>query len=381
MALQITYVQSERREQLNIDFHYGVVYVLARLANVPPAQAQTIAHACQYVDDATTDGTLNFSTGEAFERFATAHVMVDYHTLNRRDDSTVWVPFHFFPGGQGVTLDERAVCRPNSAPVQEMVQAALQAKGRPNGAHRLGIALHTYVDTWAHQNFAGIPSAANAVSHLKDDTAPQQGFVEEVKGLFGHLEATVVDGLFDATRKWSGGALVGHGAALTFPDLPYARWSYVDGHGIPVSRNNLPDFLAAADHAYSMLCAWQAGSVSIDPALVLPAATRSALQTLLSTNRSTDADARLAAIAAALARGDIPGLKESLPAYIGKGIGSWKHLATGIEAADDQYGVASAPPYRALFETSDYRHFHAAVKEARLIITEEILPRHNVRLL
>jgi hypothetical protein len=63
---------------MNIDFHYGVVYVAARIGGMTPSNALTVAHACQYVDDATTSGILRFKGGETFERFATAYKLFDY---------------------------------------------------------------------------------------------------------------------------------------------------------------------------------------------------------------------------------------------------------------------------------------------------------------
>ncbi|MBC7858604.1 MAG: hypothetical protein H7Z39_07435 [Burkholderiaceae bacterium] len=58
--------------RMNIDFHYGVTYVVARLAGMNPTDAQIVAHASQYVDNATTSGILKFSGGETYERFASA---------------------------------------------------------------------------------------------------------------------------------------------------------------------------------------------------------------------------------------------------------------------------------------------------------------------
>ena len=234
--------------------------------------------------------------------------------------------------------------------------------------------------TWAHQGFAGIPSPVNSVAHLKSDGEATRDFVAEVKAYFSHLGAAAVDTLFDSTKMWSGGLLVGHGAALTYPDLPFAKWSYVDGHGKPVDRNNLPDFMAAADHAYSVLVAWRDGKTAFDT-LAVPPAARPALENLLSGSRSTDAAVRLKNIDDALARGDFAPLQERIPEYIPKGMGSWKYLATGILAADDSYGAVGGPPFLPAFETSDYRYFHDAVKEARLLITETVLPAHGVRLI
>lgn len=38
---------------MNIAFHYGVIYVMSRLAGMCLKDVQTVAHSCQYVDDAT----------------------------------------------------------------------------------------------------------------------------------------------------------------------------------------------------------------------------------------------------------------------------------------------------------------------------------------
>lgn len=355
------------------------MYIMGRLAGMQDTDSQIVAHACQYIDDATTPGRMNFARGEAFNRFATAHVMIDYHTLNRQDASEVWVPFHFFPGGVGDTLDERAMCRPDSEPVREMVVQALRRKSHDNGLHRLGIALHTYVDTWAHQNFAGYPSPYNSVSHLQSDDAIPETLIGRVKAGFSHLGAESVDLIFDSTKVWQGGMLVGHGAALHYPDLPYAKWNYINGHGKLVTRDNLPDFLDAAEHAYSVMKSWVEGSEKFDHKLSQDQ--KYAVKSLLENNRYEDGEIRLRGVADAVKLGKIPGIQEALPEYVAKGVGSWKFAATGIESIDDGNDITSLPTLTIEFETSNYRYFHDAVKEARLLITEEILPRYKVRLI
>ena len=100
---------------MNIDFHYGVIYIVGRTAGLTRNEAQTVAHACQYVDDATTDGLLKFRDGQRFERFASAHGMIDYRNRVSENNRESWVPFHFVPGGEGDSFDDRLVCRPNSA--------------------------------------------------------------------------------------------------------------------------------------------------------------------------------------------------------------------------------------------------------------------------
>ena len=75
---------------MNIDFHYGVVYIAARIGGMAAGEAITVAHACQYVDDATTSGILRFSGGETFERFATAHKLFDYTNAENDQNRLVW---------------------------------------------------------------------------------------------------------------------------------------------------------------------------------------------------------------------------------------------------------------------------------------------------
>ena len=363
---------------MNIDFHYGVIFAVARIAGLPRTDAQVVAHACQYVDDATTDGVLLFADGERYTRVATAHRMLDFKTLSRADSSQVWVPFHFFPAGVGATIDDKAVCRPDSAPVRDMVRCVLADRAAPNALHRLGVALHTYVDTWAHQNFSGVPSELNIVRGLVSEDGTHASWLEEVRYGFRHLESTVLDQLFDSTAGFHGGALVGHGAALTYPDRPWAVWHYDNGRGERVHRDNLPDFIAAADHACRVLRA-AANAPAGDP-FDLPGLSpgqQAALKTLLGGNRDEDPDKRLAAFAAALADGRIPGVRETLPPYVAKGRDSWKHMATGLLSDDDGH---VPPQWTPAFEDSHYRLFHDGVRHARLAITTDILPRHGMRL-
>ena len=151
---------------MNIDFHYGVVYLVARIAGMTPVDAETVAHAGQYVDDSTTTGVLAFEGGETFERLPTAHKMLDDRNFDPKKDNAVWAPFHFLPGNRGDELDDRVVCRPDSPVARRMVAAALATKSTDIGLHRLGIALHVYVDTWAHQGFCGTLSRNNVVTRL-----------------------------------------------------------------------------------------------------------------------------------------------------------------------------------------------------------------------
>ncbi len=137
---------------MEIDFHFGVTYVVGRLAGLRHDEAQIVATASQYVDDTVNSGTLRFRTGEAYSRATTAHKALDFHNLNNVDERCVWVPFHFIPGnqseGRGDEFLDRMVCRPNSDVAQAMVRRCIENQDHPFALHQLGITAHVFMDTW-----------------------------------------------------------------------------------------------------------------------------------------------------------------------------------------------------------------------------------------
>lgn len=292
---------------MNIDFHYGVIFILARTAGLTRDEAQTVAHACQYVDDATTDGLLKFHDGQRFERFASAHGMIDYRNRVSMDNRESWVPFHFVPGGDGITFEDRLVCRPNSAIAQALVCDALARRKQDNALHRLGVTLHAYVDTWAHQGFSGIVSQHNHVKNLTVDGADHPGMMGRIAATFERLKDEVV------ASALSDFLPLGHGAALSFPDQPWTVWHYTNGFGTQIIRNNLNDFLAAADKAYGAIRAFKDGKADLNNTPALPAETAAALRALLDANRWEDANKRLAAIQKAVDEKSFPVLNVSRP--------------------------------------------------------------------
>lgn len=363
---------------MNIDFHYGVIYIVARWAGMGPTEAEVVAHACQYVDDSTVSGVLEFKGGQTYERFAAAHCMIDYRNLLAIQDKLVWATFHFLPAGEGEAFDEKCVCKPNSEVAKDMVRRALRRRGADNTLHRLGITLHTYVDTWAHQKFSGIISDRNIVHELKSDECPPETWIKKLAALVesdcGVIESDAV-GLVSK---------VGHGAALHFPDLPWAKWSYRNALGEPVERDNLPVFIDAANNACRTIRSFIKRDDKFETQSGLSFDQEVSLRSFLAANDSHDPAERLDALSTALEQGSFCELKEPLPPYVGKGPGSWKALALGITAAgkeeEESQEKAERPEWSAVFEQSDYRKYHDAVQEHRLEVTREVLPKYGIRL-
>ena len=261
---------------MQIDFHHAVTYVVARLAEFSHDEAATIAHAAQYVDDATEEGEIWFDNGMIYPRIASAHKMLDYANTNQLADHRVWLPFHFLPGNKGEGRPQqvpaydreefyrRCICRPDSEPARDLMRTAIERQDRPYALHRLGIAAHVYVDTWAHQGFVGYQHRVNAASDIQ---ANEQ-----------HHDETLMD-KWERRRELAGkeqlGDLIGwtfplgHGAVLSYPDLPYLKWSYTNGEGQRVPRDNTRDFTEAAAHLHQWFVRYRAYRQQKDAALTL----------------------------------------------------------------------------------------------------------------
>jgi len=240
--------------RMQIDFHHAVTYVLARLAGFNYDQANIIAYSSQYVDDSNCEVFVKFNNGALYKPICSAHKVLDYRNFDQLADHLVWAPFHFLPGNNGLRNDEgqednfvsRIICRPNSYVAQDMVSECIRNRKTENSLHRLGITLHVYADTWAHQGFAGIQDDVNSVNYLEDDETSQT--------LIGKLEEFFRD-KFDRkqSRFVAGVSPLGHGAVLSYPDIPYLKWKYEDNYGTIIKRNNPSDFLDAAQHMFKVM--------------------------------------------------------------------------------------------------------------------------------
>ena len=102
---------------MDLDYHFGTVYVLSRWADFGSFNARTIAAASQLVDD-NFDST-PFSDAEEEKNIARG-IQVRYSCQNvwgnisGKGNEDIWIPFHFLPGLQGETEAEKLVCKKHS---------------------------------------------------------------------------------------------------------------------------------------------------------------------------------------------------------------------------------------------------------------------------
>ena len=126
---------------MQADFHREVTCYLAIKAGFRPKQAGLIAWANQNVDDNTEGGLHELRTA--------CRVTADWH--DKTVQLLIFVMFHFLPGDS-----EPWVVTANNCRARELVEASL------GDLVRLGIALHTFQDTFTHQHFTGWEEKLNA---------------------------------------------------------------------------------------------------------------------------------------------------------------------------------------------------------------------------
>lgn len=372
---------------MQIDFHHGVTYICARLAGFSANDAQIVAHSAQYVDDATAEGEIWFDNGMIYPRTASAHKMLDYRNMRDLANHRVWLPFHFLPGNNGDpaptqppvyrSAEEfivRCICRPNSPPARDLMRAVIERQDRPYALHRLGVAAHVFTDTWAHQGFVGYQHQINLASNIEaeNDSHHKKNFYEKSTGFFGM-------GWEQLKSIFVGAALpLGHGTVLSYPDRPYLRWSYTDGLGQPVRRDNPKEFLEAARETYQHFRRYrdwpEAGSKVFQREYPLPQAF-DRIGVGLREIRDEDETVRHRKWLDRIGDGMF-GFRDRV-AYIEKGQGSWKQKALSTD--EDIIDNRNAPlPYPASFLDSDWKLFHDALQAHRFFVLHELLPRYGL---
>ncbi len=351
---------------MQIDFHHAVTYVVARLAGFNHKKADIIAYCAQYVDDATNAGLIHFNNGALYNRISSAHRMLDHRNLEELANHQVWIPFHFLPGNGGQpagknpegTFIDKLICRPNSPIAQDMVRACIEQQGTAYGLHRLGITMHVFADTWAHQGFAGVNHEVNSAENiLNPNGKPAKKLMDRVASYF------------------IGEALpLGHGAVLSFPDRPFLKWSYTDGRDKKISRDNPADFLQAADEMCKVMQRFLLKDADAETD-GLPEKDKVKLASMLRNTKGEEGDIRHEKWLQAIQDGKFSFGPVEL-SYIPKGKSSWKHTALGTTNWVDR--EKDVHRYKKSFLKSNWKFFHDALQAHRFVVLHDILPRYGI---
>jgi len=349
---------------MQIDFHHATTYVVARLAGFPKDKAEIVAHASQYVDDATSAGTIHFDNGALYSRIASAHKMLDRRNADELANHKAWIPFHFLPGNDGLgegqnpigTFINKIVCKPDSSIARQMVRQAIIDQNRQYGLHRLGITMHVYADTWAHQGFAGVLHNINEVEDARE-TGKSGGFS------LG-LGTIIADFLDDAIPP------LGHGRATVFPDMPFLSWEYKNGNKQLIQRNNTDQFCQAADQMFRAMKRYITGDPYNDVSGIDEQAMNK-IQDLFTKFTDKEGEKRHEAWLETIEHDPFSFGPEKVT-YPGKGPGSWKEQALNTNSDRLKYSWSTA------FLKSNWKYFHDAAQAHRFYVIYDLLPKYGI---
>lgn len=201
---------------MDTEFHYYLTGIIAHAAGFSEGEARIIATASEYVDENDVCLTIkDRSSGQAYENYIsqTMDILGPKQKLMR-----IYPAFHFVPGDPmhaGAYRCDGKMHLLNTTPDNEIANKLMDFSFRSSEdtrLYRIGIATHTYADTWAHQNFVGWYDSFNAITlDLKPD--------------------------------------IGHANAGNHPDWPAHRWE--DPRLVQDEVDNSDRFLAAAKEIYS----------------------------------------------------------------------------------------------------------------------------------
>lgn len=225
------------------DFHYYAIAVLARAAGFREDDARLVAWASQYVDDSKEGNPIHLGrVGFVFEPVHSAHIGLrafDWSVQKR-----VYMPFHFLPPKPSMRPGDPWQVQADSPFARSLIHRAVKnvPPGYPTvrcsteARCELGIALHTYADTWSHEGFSGRHDRENNVSALE---------LKESNG----WDRLVFEGW--SLNLWM--PEIGHAEAGFYPDLPYHTWRWRRGRRPWRPRDNTQAFLKAAKAIFARL--------------------------------------------------------------------------------------------------------------------------------
>jgi len=206
---------------MDIEYHFYITYIIALRAGFDRDTAYKIAYSSQYTDDNNRELSINKDEQDEYE----VYISQTMNILKPKEELIRIHPlFHFFSG----TSNEILNCSPprrdgklhllNTTPGNSNAQKLIKAALKSNNPCRIGIATHTFVDTYSHQNFAGIK--------------------DEFNGMSGFLEGLIPN--------------IGHADAKHNPDRPALKWEDDRLSSTHKIIDNKARFLAASKHLYKL---------------------------------------------------------------------------------------------------------------------------------
>lgn len=359
---------------MQLDMHYYGTYAMARAAGLNAKTAKTIATAAQFVDDNARKDSIEFRDGARLDSEATAHHAFNIKNIDLEDQRKIWVPFHFLPGNEGSSYTERLLCRRDSKIANEMLKYVLTLSNKHYSPLLIGIAAHVYADTFAHYGFSGISSRRNKIAQIDLDPdeeldAKTKKYLEDKKKLFQENYAKE-EGFLTNIKSWFAESLsgaLGHGAAVTFPDRPFLKWSfsYEDPVGLSGLRDNPATFIEACQKLHGFFREFaKAEPQYVDGQVTRFSDIKTEVKKIIGV-QAPKAD-RIAAWRDAAANGRLfAGGHEKIPPY---NADNWHNQRENLERKKDSNKV----------NTQDIFYFYQAAAVYRTYVLRQLLPSKGI---
>ena len=162
---------------MDFEFHYLVTKGLLLRAEFPEETAETLAHACQLTDDNTKQYCICKGSPEEFSNY----ISFTYNILKPRKTLLhIYSLFHFIPGDHknAELRADKKISPFNTTADSRNAGRILELAFESGDLYRIGIALHAFADTWAHQNFTGLFDDFNAMSGFPQIITPNVGHAD-----------------------------------------------------------------------------------------------------------------------------------------------------------------------------------------------------------
>lgn len=347
---------------MQTDMHYYGTYAMARAAGLNQDTCTKIAYSAQFVDDNAGHKDLETKDRAQLHVTASAHHTTNIKNLDKCDQSLVWVPFHFLPGGVGDTYEERLMCVKDSDISNEMFDHYLSLPLKGFTPYLIGVAAHVYADTFSHYGFSGISSDVNKINgdsfEFKDD------ITDEIKTYIVNKWTAFKTRLAaSAAEELSHG--LGHGAAHTFPDRPYLTWKFnYESDESSQWRSNPDTFLDACEKLHqrfkslAQLHPEFRASDGVEFEVIVPI-----VKAILSTQSKMDG--RIEQWKEYANNGSLFGFPETIPDY---NADDWLEQLNAVKNIENSQDVIDFDVFKFLQATAVHRTY----------VLRELLPEHGL---
>ena len=220
---------------MKVDAHYYGVLAFARACGFKKEAAWSVAYSSQFVDDAkinqltiagpTYGIDLDCLSPPSLLNMATCHSYTRIKTFNLAAMINNTCAFHFVPGCVGDGFAWKMACRPRGVIIESIAEEVV-SKG---DLVTLGILLHAWADSFAHEGFSGLLSKVNDINKLNPGRRAYFSTDLILPGIVLWFRKKVTHKRFDTIFDYMVPAY-GHAQALHYPDEPYMEWSYGYDH-------------------------------------------------------------------------------------------------------------------------------------------------------